>query len=102
MYLHNVLAICLIHRKIQSIHNKLNVSTFRDIFHSGFDFTENKRHVLVDRIFSLFDKQNTLQVSLKLIHEYLLTMIIMIIDKYCPALMFRSLPKNGLQDYPSF
>lgn len=30
--------------------------------HSGLDFTENIRHLYIDRIFSAFDKKNVLQV----------------------------------------
>lgn len=35
---------------------------FRDLFHAGFDFTENIRHILVDKMFSVIDKRNALQV----------------------------------------
>lgn len=35
---------------------------FRDVLHSGLDFTENIRHLYIDRIFSMFDKKNVLQV----------------------------------------
>ncbi|XP_011500867.1 PREDICTED: EF-hand calcium-binding domain-containing protein 1-like [Ceratosolen solmsi marchali] len=58
-------AACLIHRKIQNVYKTLNLAAFRDILHSGFDFTENRRHVLLDRIFSLFDKHNNLQINSK-------------------------------------
>ncbi|XP_014211524.1 EF-hand calcium-binding domain-containing protein 1-like [Copidosoma floridanum] len=55
-----VKALSLIHRKIEKVRGPLNRSVFRDIFHGGLDFTENKRHLLIDRIFSQFDQRNTL------------------------------------------
>ncbi|XP_008205344.1 EF-hand calcium-binding domain-containing protein 1 isoform X1 [Nasonia vitripennis] len=56
-------ALGLIHRKIEKVRGPLNRTVFRDIFHSGLDYTENIRHLLVDRVFSQFDKRNALQIS---------------------------------------
>lgn len=60
----NISALALIHRKIEKVRGPLNRTVFRDIFHSGLDYTENIRHLLVDRVFSQFDKRNALQVSI--------------------------------------
>lgn len=38
---------------------------FRDILHAGFDYTENVRHLLVDRVFSVMDKQNLSQLNVE-------------------------------------
>ncbi|KAK0073286.1 hypothetical protein PV325_009978 [Microctonus aethiopoides] len=38
---------------------------FRDILHAGFDYTENVRHLLVDRVFSIMDKQNLSQLHVE-------------------------------------
>lgn len=35
---------------------------FRDVLHAGFDYTENIRHLFIDRLFSALDKKNILQV----------------------------------------
>ncbi|CAK9812874.1 clxn [Anthophora plagiata] len=55
-------ALAIIHRKCIEAQGPMSRLTFRDLFHSGFDFTENIRHLLIDRIFSLFDKRNALQI----------------------------------------
>lgn len=58
-------ALALIHRKIQSQTGPVTKTTFRDVLHSGLDYTENVRHLLVDRLFSAFVKKNALQVNSK-------------------------------------
>lgn len=50
------------HRKITQTLGPMTRSVFRDILHSGLDFTENIRHLYIDRIFAIFDKKNVLQV----------------------------------------
>ena len=56
-------ALTLIHRKIKQQAGPVARLNFRDILHSGLDYTENIRHLLVDRVFSAIDKQNALQVT---------------------------------------
>jgi hypothetical protein len=56
-----VAALAVIHRKITQTLGPINRRVFRDIMHAGFDFTENVRHLYIDRIFSAFDKRNLLQ-----------------------------------------
>ncbi|XP_012282443.1 EF-hand calcium-binding domain-containing protein 1 [Orussus abietinus] len=53
----------LIHRKVLEVIGPMHRLTFRDVVHAGLDFTENKRHLLVDRVFSVIDKQNTLHLT---------------------------------------
>ncbi|KAJ8676170.1 hypothetical protein QAD02_011956 [Eretmocerus hayati] len=55
-------ALALMHRKIRGERGHVTMSVFRDILHGGMDFTENIRHLLVDRIFSHLDKRNDLQI----------------------------------------
>ncbi|XP_043258822.1 EF-hand calcium-binding domain-containing protein 1-like [Colletes gigas] len=57
-------ALAIIHRKCVEKLGPINRPIFRDIFQSGLDFTENIRHLLIDRIFSAFDNRNALQVHL--------------------------------------
>ncbi|KAL2750841.1 calaxin-like [Vespula maculifrons] len=57
-------ALAVIHRKILQTCGPINRFVFRDIFHSGFDFTENIRHLLIDRLFSSIDKTNSLQIRM--------------------------------------
>ncbi|XP_011314723.1 EF-hand calcium-binding domain-containing protein 1 isoform X2 [Fopius arisanus] len=55
-------------RRRISIYRKLNamgpvtISVFRDIMHSGLDYTENIRHLLIDRVFSVIDTRTVLQL----------------------------------------
>ncbi|XP_011632667.1 EF-hand calcium-binding domain-containing protein 1-like [Pogonomyrmex barbatus] len=58
-------ALAVIHRKITQTLDPMTRSVFRDILHSGLDFTENIRHLYIDRIFSVFDKKNVLQIPLE-------------------------------------
>ncbi|XP_031836019.1 calaxin [Nomia melanderi] len=55
-------ALAIIHRKCVQTLGPMSRSVFRDIFQSGLDFTENIRHLLIDRVFGVFDKKNALQV----------------------------------------
>ncbi|XP_015605116.1 EF-hand calcium-binding domain-containing protein 1-like [Cephus cinctus] len=55
-------ALALIHDKIVRVMGPVQRLVFRDVLHSGFDHTENIRHLLVDRIFAAMDKQNILQI----------------------------------------
>ncbi|XP_046833010.1 EF-hand calcium-binding domain-containing protein 1-like [Vespa crabro] len=57
-------ALGVIHRKILRTCGPINRSILRDIFHSGFDFTENKRHQHIDRLFAVIDKTNSLQIRM--------------------------------------
>ncbi|XP_076678766.1 calaxin [Andrena cerasifolii] len=57
-------ALAIIHSKCVQTLGPISRSVFRDIFQPGFDFTENIRHLLIDRVFSTFDLRNALQVSL--------------------------------------
>ncbi|XP_015188780.1 PREDICTED: EF-hand calcium-binding domain-containing protein 1-like [Polistes dominula] len=57
-------ALSVIYRKVLSISGPMTRSVFRDIFHSGLDFTENIRHLLIDRIFSTIDKTTSLQIRM--------------------------------------
>nr|XP_012140458.1 PREDICTED: EF-hand calcium-binding domain-containing protein 1-like [Megachile rotundata] len=57
-------ALSIIHRKCIETLGPMNRLQFRDIFHSGLDFTENIRHILIDRIFSVVDKRNALMIHL--------------------------------------
>lgn len=57
------IALAIIHRKCIETLGPMNRLNFRDIFHSGFDFTENIRHILIDRVFSVFDRYNALTVT---------------------------------------
>ncbi|XP_076643413.1 calaxin [Halictus rubicundus] len=54
--------LAIIHRKCVQTLGPMTRSVFRDIFQSGFDFTENIRHLLIDRLFGVFDTKNALQV----------------------------------------
>lgn len=56
-------ALAIIHRKCVQIMGPISRILFRDLFHAGFDFTENIRHILVDKMFSVIDKRNALQVT---------------------------------------
>ncbi|TGZ51385.1 EF-hand calcium-binding domain-containing protein 1 [Temnothorax longispinosus] len=55
-------ALAVIHRKITQTLGPMTRLVFRDVLHSGLDFTENIRHLYIDRIFSAFDKKNVLQI----------------------------------------
>ncbi|KAG6799770.1 EF-hand calcium-binding domain-containing protein 1 [Apis mellifera caucasica] len=55
-------ALAIIHRKCVQIMGPISRILFRDLFHAGFDFTENIRHILVDKMFSVIDKRNALQI----------------------------------------
>ncbi|KAI4483756.1 hypothetical protein M0804_008016 [Polistes exclamans] len=57
-------ALSVIYRKVLKTCGPMTRSVFRDIFHSGFDFTENIRHLLIDRIFSTIDKTTSLQIRM--------------------------------------
>ncbi|KAI4499697.1 hypothetical protein M0802_005267 [Mischocyttarus mexicanus] len=57
-------ALAVIYRKVLNTTGPMTRPVFRDIFHSGFDFTENIRHLLIDRIFSTIDKTNSLQIRM--------------------------------------
>ncbi|XP_076180917.1 calaxin [Ptiloglossa arizonensis] len=57
-------ALATIHRKCVETLGPMNRMKFRDIFQSGFDFTENIRHLLIDKVFSAFDKPNASQILL--------------------------------------
>ncbi|EZA46591.1 hypothetical protein DMN91_012477 [Ooceraea biroi] len=63
--LKEVEALAIIHRKITQTLGPMTRLVFRDVLHSGLDFTENIRHLYIDRIFSLFDKKNVLQINLE-------------------------------------
>ncbi|KAG7211056.1 hypothetical protein KM043_016417 [Ampulex compressa] len=63
--LREVEALAVIHRKITQTMGPMTRLVFRDIFHSSLDFTENIRHLLVDRLFAVFDKQNALQIRIE-------------------------------------
>ncbi|OAD59757.1 EF-hand calcium-binding domain-containing protein 1 [Eufriesea mexicana] len=60
--LREVEALSIIHRKCVQTLGPISRLTFRDIFHAGFDFTENIRHLLIDKLFSVIDKHNALQI----------------------------------------
>ena len=53
----------IIHRKCVQTLGPMSRSIFRDIFHAGLDFTKNIRHLMIDKIFSVIDKRNALQVN---------------------------------------
>ncbi|EGI63582.1 EF-hand calcium-binding domain-containing protein 1 [Acromyrmex echinatior] len=55
-------ALAIIHRKITQTLGPMTRFVFRDVLHAGLDFTENIRHIYIDRIFSAFDKKNVLQI----------------------------------------
>ncbi|XP_043270398.1 EF-hand calcium-binding domain-containing protein 1-like [Venturia canescens] len=57
-------ALALIHRKIQSQSGAVTRHSFREVLHSGLDFTENIRHLLVDRLFSAMNKRNSSQLRM--------------------------------------
>ncbi|XP_034178247.1 calaxin [Osmia lignaria lignaria] len=57
-------ALAIIHRKCVETLGTMNRLKFRDLFHSGFDFTENIRHLLIDRVFSVFDRHNALTIHI--------------------------------------
>ncbi|KAL6435489.1 hypothetical protein ACFW04_005454 [Cataglyphis niger] len=63
--LREVEALAIMHRKIIQAMGPMTRSVFRDILHSGLDFTENIRHLYTDRIFAIFDKKNILQIQLE-------------------------------------
>ncbi|KAG5307075.1 EFCB1 protein, partial [Acromyrmex insinuator] len=58
-------ALAIIHRKITQTLGPMTRFVFRDVLHAGLDFTENIRHIYIDRIFSAFDKKNVLQIHLE-------------------------------------
>ncbi|KAG5329568.1 EFCB1 protein, partial [Acromyrmex charruanus] len=58
-------ALAIIHRKITQTLGPMTRFVFRDVLHSALDFTENIRHIYIDRIFSAFDKKNVLQLHLE-------------------------------------
>lgn len=60
--LREVKTLSLIRRKVVSVLGPMTRLTFRDVLHSGFDYTENVRHLLVDRIFSTIDEYSYLQL----------------------------------------
>ncbi|XP_076241776.1 calaxin [Calliopsis andreniformis] len=57
-------ALSIIHRKCVQLYGPINRAKLRDIFQSGLDFTENIRHLLIDRVFSVIDTKNALQIQL--------------------------------------
>ncbi|KAF3428658.1 hypothetical protein E2986_03773 [Frieseomelitta varia] len=61
--LREVEALSIIHRKCVKTLGPINRFILRDIFHAGLDFTENIRHLLVDKMFSVIDKRNALQIN---------------------------------------
>ncbi|XP_033220125.1 EF-hand calcium-binding domain-containing protein 1-like [Belonocnema kinseyi] len=56
-------ALALINRKITQEMGPVTRTSFRDVVHSGFDYTENIRHLLVDKVFSIVDKKSTSVLS---------------------------------------
>ncbi|XP_036141423.1 EF-hand calcium-binding domain-containing protein 1-like [Monomorium pharaonis] len=58
-------ALAVIHRKITQTLGPMTRLVFRDVLHSGLDFTENIRHLYIDRIFSAFDRKNLLQIPVE-------------------------------------
>ncbi|KAL0120910.1 hypothetical protein PUN28_008540 [Cardiocondyla obscurior] len=58
-------ALAVIHRKITQTLGPMTKVVFRDVMHAALDFTENIRHLYIDRIFAAFDKKNILQIDLK-------------------------------------
>jgi len=68
-----VAALAVIHRKITQTLGPMTRHVFRDIMHAGFDFTENIRHLYIDRIFSAFDKRNVLKAQAT-INRYITTL----------------------------
>nr|XP_012223205.1 PREDICTED: EF-hand calcium-binding domain-containing protein 1-like [Linepithema humile] len=63
--LREVEALAIIHRKITQTLGPMTRVIFRDVLHSSLDFTENIRHLYIDRIFATFDKKNVLQIHLE-------------------------------------
>ncbi|KOX70652.1 EF-hand calcium-binding domain-containing protein 1 [Melipona quadrifasciata] len=61
--LREVEALSIIHRKCVKTLGPINRFVFRDIFHAGLDFTKNIRHLMVDKMFSVIDKRNALQIN---------------------------------------
>lgn len=57
-------ALAVIHRKILKTRGPMTRGVLRDIFHAGFDFTENIRHLLIDRIFATIDQENSLKIRM--------------------------------------
>ncbi|XP_054009825.1 calaxin-like [Hylaeus anthracinus] len=57
-------ALAIIHRKCVQTFGPISRSILRDIFQPGLDLTENIRHLLIDRVFTAFDKRHALQVHL--------------------------------------
>ncbi|XP_043597277.1 EF-hand calcium-binding domain-containing protein 1-like [Bombus pyrosoma] len=55
-------ALSIIHRKCVQMLGPISRLIFRNIFHASLDFTENIRHLLIDRMFSVVDKRNALQI----------------------------------------
>ncbi|XP_043463770.1 EF-hand calcium-binding domain-containing protein 1-like [Leptopilina heterotoma] len=51
-------ALALIKQKINRKMGPISRIPFRDILHSGLDYTENLPHLLVDRVFSAIDKKD--------------------------------------------
>ncbi|XP_044005971.1 EF-hand calcium-binding domain-containing protein 1-like, partial [Aphidius gifuensis] len=56
-------ALALVHRAIRKKFGPIARTTFRDVVHAGLDYTENIRHLLVDRVFSAIDVKNVLQLN---------------------------------------
>lgn len=52
------LALALIYQKVIKKMGPISRIAFRDILHSGLDYTENLPHLLVDRVFSTIDKKD--------------------------------------------
>lgn len=58
-----LVALSIIHRKCVQMLGPISRLIFRNIFHASLDFTKNIRHLLIDRMFSVVDKRNALQVN---------------------------------------
>lgn len=48
----SILALSIIHKVIVETLKPIRMLTFRDILHAGFDYTENKRHVLYNKVYA--------------------------------------------------
>ncbi|KAL7300722.1 hypothetical protein TKK_0006701 [Trichogramma kaykai] len=60
-----VTQLAVLHKKISSTRGPLTRQVFRDVFHGGLDFTENLRHLLIDRIYGHFNKTNKLKLPIE-------------------------------------
>ncbi|XP_063989815.1 calaxin-like isoform X1 [Diachasmimorpha longicaudata] len=60
--LKEVEGLAVIHKKIRGEMGPVTIKVFRDIMHSGLDYTENIRHLLIDRVFSVIDTRTSLQL----------------------------------------